>query len=285
MPGPLGENVEYDLNQLDHYPRPYTGWLWWGAPAYFAANPLRPKPHELTKSCCINIRLPTTIGLYHWGSGRKGNRFALGWLMWAAWRDESCQKNWCRVIRNFYGIACIPEDAVQNIWIRTAYSGCCWNSIFHGYYLSTPAANGIASTLCWSMRWLYHWITGHYLDPFGVNLTYGAWLFRQVTFTDGLIVPAPQFICCVSFCEEQCLQHDGSSSRSVDDGDDGDCRGLRCPAFIASFFMPVRFGVSDTPLSRQFFIGWQNFHYSIAEAIVFGATGNHLCESGSQPSP
>ncbi len=37
-----------------------------GSPAYFAANPAPETPHELQNHRCINMRLPTAGGLYHW---------------------------------------------------------------------------------------------------------------------------------------------------------------------------------------------------------------------------
>ena len=43
-----------------------------GAPPYFADHPRPETPHDLTHHSCINIRLPTSGGLYAWEFGKDG---------------------------------------------------------------------------------------------------------------------------------------------------------------------------------------------------------------------
>lgn len=45
-----------------------------GSPEYFMANAIPVTPHELQHHRCINMRLPTAGGLYHWEFEKKASR-------------------------------------------------------------------------------------------------------------------------------------------------------------------------------------------------------------------
>ncbi len=44
------------------------------SPVYLAAHPAPKTPRDLTRHCCINLRLPTRGGLYAWEFERRGRR-------------------------------------------------------------------------------------------------------------------------------------------------------------------------------------------------------------------
>ncbi len=66
----LGENVDKDMVAVRIGPDMRMAVV--GAPAYFAANSAPETPHELQNHRCINMRLPTAGGLYHWEFEREG---------------------------------------------------------------------------------------------------------------------------------------------------------------------------------------------------------------------
>jgi DNA-binding transcriptional LysR family regulator len=43
-----------------------------GAPSYFARHPVPQTPHDLARHTCINLRMPSTGGLYAWEFERDG---------------------------------------------------------------------------------------------------------------------------------------------------------------------------------------------------------------------
>jgi hypothetical protein len=49
------------------------------APSYFADHPAPETPHDLQDHRCINMRLPTVGGLYHWEFEKDGNPSVFAW--------------------------------------------------------------------------------------------------------------------------------------------------------------------------------------------------------------
>ena len=109
-----------------------------GAPSYFAANPAPETPHELQNHRCINMRLPTAGGLYHWEFEKDGKPLRV--------RVEgqvtfNLQAERIDAALSGFGIACIPEDRVQDYiksgeLIQILQD---WCPSFPGYYLYYPS--------------------------------------------------------------------------------------------------------------------------------------------------
>src|ERR1700744_200320 len=82
-----------------------------GSPAYFAQHPAPKTPQQLSDHICINLRLPTRGGLYAWEfekGPRKLNVRVEGQLVFNTAH---------LIIRSAVagmGLACLPQDAVQN---------------------------------------------------------------------------------------------------------------------------------------------------------------------------
>lgn len=66
----LGERVAKDMVAVRIGPDLRMALV--GAPAYFAARPRPETPHDLTRHACINLRLPTSGGLYAWEFEKDG---------------------------------------------------------------------------------------------------------------------------------------------------------------------------------------------------------------------
>ncbi len=66
----LGETIEQDMVAVRIGPDMRMAAV--GAPAYFAARPPPPTPHDLAQHRCINLRFPTYGGLYAWEFERDG---------------------------------------------------------------------------------------------------------------------------------------------------------------------------------------------------------------------
>jgi DNA-binding transcriptional LysR family regulator len=109
-----------------------------GAPSYFATNPAPETPHELQNHRCINMRLPTVGGLYHWEFEKDGKPLRV--------RVEgqvtfNLQAERIDAALSGFGIACIPEDRVQDYiksgeLIQVLQD---WCPSFPGYYLYYPS--------------------------------------------------------------------------------------------------------------------------------------------------
>jgi DNA-binding transcriptional LysR family regulator len=112
-----------------------------GAPSYFAANPAPETPHALQNHRCINMRLPTAGGLYHWEFEKEGNRYGSEWKG----RSFNLQAERIDAALSGFGIACIPEDRVQDYiksgeLIQVLQD---WCPSFPGYYLYYPSRSSI----------------------------------------------------------------------------------------------------------------------------------------------
>ena len=66
----LGEQVAKDMIAVRIGPELRMAVV--GAPSYFAAAAKPKTPHDLTRHACINIRMPTSGGLYAWEFGQDG---------------------------------------------------------------------------------------------------------------------------------------------------------------------------------------------------------------------
>ena len=132
----LGESVDKDMIAVRIGPDMRMAVV--GAPSYFAANPAPETPHELQNHRCINMRLPTAGGLYHWEFEREGKPLRV--------RVEgqvtfNLQAERIDAALSGFGIACIPEDRVLDYiksgeLIQVLQD---WCPSFPGYYLYYPS--------------------------------------------------------------------------------------------------------------------------------------------------
>lgn len=132
----LGESVDKDMIAVRIGPDMRMAVV--GAPSYFAANPAPETPHELQNHRCINMRLPTAGGLYHWEFEKDGKPLRV--------RVEgqvtfNLQAERIDAALSGFGITCIPEDSVQDYiksgeLIQVLQD---WCPSFPGYYLYYPS--------------------------------------------------------------------------------------------------------------------------------------------------
>ena len=132
----LGESMDKDMIAVRIGPDMRMAMV--GSPAYFAANPAPETPHELQNHRCINMRLPTAGGLYHWEFEREGKPFRVrvdGQLTFNLLPER------IDAALSGFGIACVPENAVQHYvksgeLIQVLQE---WCPTFPGYYLYYPS--------------------------------------------------------------------------------------------------------------------------------------------------
>ncbi|CCG87085.1 LysR family transcriptional regulator [Erwinia piriflorinigrans] len=132
----LGESVDKDMIAVRIGPDMRMAVV--GAPSYFTVNPAPETPHELQHHRCINMRLPTAGGLYHWEFEHEGKPLRV--------RVEgqvtfNLQAERIDAALSGFGIACIPEDRVQDYiksgeLIQVLQD---WCPSFPGYYLYYPS--------------------------------------------------------------------------------------------------------------------------------------------------
>ncbi|QRG77207.1 LysR family transcriptional regulator [Citrobacter sp. R56] len=131
----LGESVDKDMIAVRIGPDMRMAVV--GAPAYFAANSAPETPHELQHHRCINMRLPTAGGLYHWEFEREGKplRVRVEGQLTLNLLSERID-----AALSGFGLACVPGDRVQEYvksgeLIQVLQT---WCPLFPGYYLYYP---------------------------------------------------------------------------------------------------------------------------------------------------
>ncbi|MEB6337000.1 LysR family transcriptional regulator [Serratia rhizosphaerae] len=132
----LGESVDKDMVAVKIGPDMRLAVV--GAPEYFAANRIPQTPHELQHHRCINMRLPTAGGLYHWEFEKDGKplRVRVEGQLTLNLLSERMD-----AVLSGFGLACVPEDLVQ----EQVASGELvqvlqeWCPSFPGYYLYYPS--------------------------------------------------------------------------------------------------------------------------------------------------
>ncbi|WP_318393290.1 LysR family transcriptional regulator [Enterobacter sp.] len=132
----LGESVEKDMIAVKIGPDMRMVVV--GSPDYFAQNPVPQTPHDLQHHRCINMRLPTAGGLYHWEFEKDGKPLRVrveGQLTinLLSERIDAAQSG--------FGLACVPEDTVRaqikaGELIQVLDE---WCPSFPGYYLYYPS--------------------------------------------------------------------------------------------------------------------------------------------------
>ncbi|WP_199061373.1 LysR family transcriptional regulator [Serratia sp. ASV30] len=132
----LGESVDKDMVAVKIGPDMRMVVV--GAPAYFATNSIPQTPHELQDHQCINMRLPTAGGLYHWEFEKAGKplRVRVEGQLTLNLLSERID-----AVLSGFGLACVPEDMVQDLvksgeLVQVLQE---WCPSFPGYYLYYPS--------------------------------------------------------------------------------------------------------------------------------------------------
>lgn len=132
----LGESVDKDMIAVKIGPDMRMAVV--GAPSYFATHPMPTIPHELQQHRCINMRLPTAGGPYLWEFEKEGKPLRVkvdGQVTF------NLQAERIDAALSGFGIACIPEDRVQDYIQSGALIQVLqdWCPSFPGYYLYYPS--------------------------------------------------------------------------------------------------------------------------------------------------
>ncbi|MGO2304688.1 MAG: LysR family transcriptional regulator [Providencia sp.] len=132
----LGESVDKDMIAVRIGPDMRLVVV--GAPSYFASHDIPQTPHDLQHHHCINMRLPSAGGLYHWEFEKEGKSLRVkveGQLTFNLLSER------IDAVLSGFGVACVPEDTVQ----EAVKSGELiqvlddWCPTFSGYYLYYPS--------------------------------------------------------------------------------------------------------------------------------------------------
>jgi DNA-binding transcriptional LysR family regulator len=131
----LGEQVAKDMIALRIGPHFHQALV--GAPSYFARRQQPVTPHDLTVDACINLRLPTSGGLWSWPFVKDGRELKVR-------ADEPLAFNAIPLILNAalagLGLAYLPEDVVQQHVAagRLVQVFADWSPLVIGYHLYYP---------------------------------------------------------------------------------------------------------------------------------------------------
>ncbi|HBO23350.1 MAG TPA: LysR family transcriptional regulator [Providencia sp.] len=132
----LGESVDKDMIAVRIGPDMRLVVV--GAPSYFASHDIPQTPHDLQSHRCINMRLPSAGGLYHWEFEKEGKSLRVkveGQLTFNLLSER------IDAVLSGFGVACVPEDTVQEVvksgeLIQVLDD---WCPTFSGYYLYYPS--------------------------------------------------------------------------------------------------------------------------------------------------
>jgi DNA-binding transcriptional LysR family regulator len=132
----LGESIHKDMVAVRIGPDMRMAVV--GAPAYLAVNGVPDTPHDLQHHRCINMRLPTAGGLYHWEFEKEGKPLRVrveGQLTFNLLSERM------DAVLSGFGLACMPEDMIQDAVKSGALVQvlAAWCSAFPGYYLYYPS--------------------------------------------------------------------------------------------------------------------------------------------------
>lgn len=132
----LGESVDKDMIAVRIGPD--VRLVVAGSPDYFARHGKPQTPHDLQHHRCINMRLPTAGGVYHWEFEKAGKQLKVkvdGQLTFntIAERIDAAESG--------FGLAFIPEDSIRQEIAdgRLVIVLSEWSPAFSGYYLYYPS--------------------------------------------------------------------------------------------------------------------------------------------------
>lgn len=132
----LGESVDKDMVAVRIGPD--MRMLVVGSPEYLASKGVPQTPHDLQNHRCINMRLPTAGGLYHWEFEKDGKPLRVrveGQLTFNLLSER------IDAVLSGFGLACVPDDMVQEELKSGALVQVLedWCPTFPGYYLYYPS--------------------------------------------------------------------------------------------------------------------------------------------------
>jgi len=109
-----------------------------GAPSYFERRPRPRRPHDLTDHDCINLRLPTSGGLWTWPFAKGGRELRVRTEGQLVFNTVSLMANMAVA---GLGLAYLPEDVVQNHVAegRLVHVLTDWSAPASGYHLYYPS--------------------------------------------------------------------------------------------------------------------------------------------------
>lgn len=132
----LGESVNKDMVAVRIGPDIRMAIV--AAPSYFADHPAPETPHDLQDHRCINMRLPTVGGLYHWEFEKDGKplRVRVEVQLTVNLLPERID-----AALSGFGLACVPENMIQDYVKSGALIQVlqAWCPFFPGYYLYYPS--------------------------------------------------------------------------------------------------------------------------------------------------
>lgn len=132
----LGESVNKDMVTVRIGPDIRMAIV--AAPSYFADHPAPETPHDLQDHRCINMRLPTVGGLYHWEFEKDGKplRVRVEGQLTVNLLPERID-----AALSGFGLACVPENMIQDYVKSGALIQVlqAWCPFFPGYYLYYPS--------------------------------------------------------------------------------------------------------------------------------------------------
>ncbi|GKM02243.1 LysR family transcriptional regulator [Klebsiella variicola] len=132
----LGESVNKDMVAVRIGPDIRMAIV--AAPSYFADHPAPETPHDLQDHRCINMRLPTVGGLYHWEFEKDGKplRVRVEGQLTVNLLPERID-----AALSGFGLACVPENMIRDYVKSGALIQVlqAWCPFFPGYYLYYPS--------------------------------------------------------------------------------------------------------------------------------------------------
>ena len=132
----LGEQVDKDMIAMRVGPD--FRMAAFAAPSYFHKSPKPLTPQDLARHACINMRLPTSGGLYIWEFSKDGQEIKVRGGSRAVFNSVALMK---QAALAGLGIACLPEDLVdaeiqEGRLLRVLDDWCPLRPGYHLYYPS-----------------------------------------------------------------------------------------------------------------------------------------------------
>ena len=149
----LGESVDKDMVAVRIGPELRMAVV--GSPAYWAAHPRPMVPQDLGGHRCINLRMPTSGGLYAWEFGKDGHELRVrvdGQLVF------NSAPLLLRAAMAGFGLACVMEDHVrahiaEGRLVRVLEDWCPPFAGYHLYYPSRRQPSAAFTLLVESLRY------------------------------------------------------------------------------------------------------------------------------------
>ncbi len=132
----LGESIEKDMVAVRIGPDWRMAIV--ATPDYFSQHGVPQTPYELQNYRCINMRLPTLGGLYHWEFSKEGKAIRVKVEGQLVFNTLSARID---AALSGMGVSCVPEDSVKTYIEEGKLQSVLqdWCEPFTGYYLYYPS--------------------------------------------------------------------------------------------------------------------------------------------------